>query len=87
MSTIVRTEYVNVNGSPKVRAKCAGRQKTTNWDLSRSTDWNHGTAAGALILALGQNDSWIVGDAIESIDEGNAAHDSNDSGTKHGFQF
>ena len=44
------TTYKNINGTPKVLARGMGVQKTTNWDLSKSTDWNHGTAAGALIL-------------------------------------
>lgn len=73
--TTIRTEYKNVNGTPKVVAKGGGKQRTINWDLARGTDWNHGTAAGTLALALGL--SWHDG-----ID-----HDSNDSGTKHCFQF
>jgi hypothetical protein len=75
VSTIVRTSYVNVNGTPKVLAKGAGKQRTTAWDLSKSTDWNHGNAAGALALVLGLE--WHDG----------IGHDSNDSGTKHGFSF
>lgn len=89
---LIRTAYVNVNGTPKVVAKGMGRQKTIPWDLSKSTDWNHGTAAGALILHVqavspelqyGDN---IVTAAIRSLDAGYGKHDSNDSGTKHGFE-
>jgi hypothetical protein len=75
MQTIIRTEYRNVNGTPKVTARGAGRQKTIPFDLAVSSERNHGNAAGELALLLGL--SWS--NAIE--------HDSNDSGTKHGFAF
>ena len=72
---IIRTEYVNVNGAGKVRAKGGGKQRTVPLDLSKSSEWNHGAAAGELALVLG----WPWSDDIE--------HDSNDSGTKHGFAW
>lgn len=75
MQTIIRTEYVNVNGAGKIRAKGAGKQRTVPLDLSKSSDWNHAEAAGTLALALGL--TWHDG----------IGHDSNDSGTKHGFSF
>jgi hypothetical protein len=85
MYNIVRTEYVNVNGTPKVRAKGWGKQRTVAWDLSKSTDWNHGTAAGVLVLAAEP----FTPDRLTMYATGAVAigHDSNDSGTKHGFQF
>jgi len=75
MTNIIRTSYVNVNGTPKVIAKGGGKQRTVPMDLAKSSDWNHGTAAGTLANALG----WVWNDGIE--------HDSNDSGTKHGFAW
>ncbi len=75
MSNIIRTEYVNVNGTPKIRAKGGGVQRTTPLDLSKSTAWNHGHAAGVLATVLG----WEWHSGVEA--------DSNDSGTKFGFAF
>lgn len=74
-----RTEYVNINGTPKVRARQGGKQRTMLWDLSQSTDWNHGAAAGLLIREKfpEQIPVWLGTPGH---------HDSNDSGTKHGFE-
>ena len=71
--TVIRTQYVNVNGTPKVVAKGKGKQRTIPFDLARSSDYNHGHAAGTLAVALGLN--W----------HGGIIHDSNDAGTQHGF--
>ena len=76
MSTIIRTSYsTNDKGAGRIVAKGAGKQCTMPYDPSMSSDANHGQAAGilALVLGLGWSDS--------------IAHDSNDSGTKHGFEF
>jgi hypothetical protein len=78
---VIRTAYKNVNGTPKVLATIDGvqghkrRQRTVAWDLSKSTDWNHGNAAGVLAQAVGLG--WHEG--IE--------HDQNDDGTRHGFAW
>lgn len=71
--TIIRTEYVNVNGKGRVRAKVAGKQRTVDYDPARSNNYNHGLAAGTVAMAAGIK--WHK----------DAVHDSNDSGTKHGF--
>lgn len=85
---IVRTSYVNVNGTPKVRVRGHGRQYTHLWDPAKSTDWNHGTAAGGFFLAKGAAiTSATVEQVVAAIDAGKAHHDSNDAGTKHGFEF
>lgn len=76
MSNIIRTEYkTNAKGRGQIVAKGGGVQRTTSVDQSKSSDWNHGHAAGVLALVLG----WPWSGSVE--------HDSNDSGTKHGFQF
>lgn len=76
MSTIIRTAYsTNANGAGRIVAKGAGKQRTVSLDLSKSSEWNHGNAAGTLALTLGL--PWS--DAIE--------HDSSDDGTKHGFAW
>lgn len=76
MDTIIRTQYkTNASGRSQILAKGGGKQRTVNYDDSRSSDWNHGNAAGVLGLVLGL--TWHDG----------IGHDSNDSGTKHGFSF
>jgi hypothetical protein len=84
----ITTTYKNVNGTPKVVATAAGRQKTVNWDLSKSTDWNHGTAAGALIIAMHKRDPLTTNPPrafVRSMDNVGAEHTSNDAGTVHRF--
>lgn len=79
---IIRTSYKsNASGTGQILATVDGieghkrRQRTTAYDPAKSSDWNHGTAAGVLALAVGLD--WH--DGIE--------HDSNDAGTKHGFAW
>lgn len=77
MSTIIRTAYGThpTSGASRIVAKGAGKQRTVPFDPSKSSDWNHGNAAGTLALVLGL--TWHDG----------IAHDCNDAGTKHGFEF
>jgi hypothetical protein len=76
MQTIIRTSYqTNASGRSQILAKGGGKQRTVNYDDSKSSDWNHGNAAGTLALVLGL--SW----------DDRIGHDSNESGTKHGFSF
>lgn len=77
METVIRTAYTThpTTGASRIVAKGAGKQRTVPFDPSVSSDRNHGLAAGVLALALGL--SW----------SDDIAHDSNDSGTKHGFGF
>jgi hypothetical protein len=72
---VIRTAYKFVNGGCKIVAKCSGKQRTITFDTTRSSDHNHGTAAGTLALALGLE--WHPG--IE--------HDSSDDGTQHSFTW
>lgn len=73
---IIRTAATsNASGRSQIVAKGGGKQRTVSVDLSKSSDWNHGNAAGTLALALGLKWSDSIG------------HDSNDSGTKHGFSW
>lgn len=73
---VIRTSYKsNANGTGQIVAKCGGKQRTVNLDLSKSNDWNHGNAAGTLALVLG-----LPADV-------DIEHDSNDSGTGHGFAW
>ncbi len=58
MSFKVTTKLTsNANGRSQVVAKGNGKQLTHNVDGSKSNDWNHGTAAGALLLKLGYTDN------------------------------
>jgi len=82
---IVRTSYTNKNGTPKVIARGAGKQRTVAWDLSKSTDWNHGNAAGTLLdVLLSPLDRAKV---VHPSGMQRLGHDQNDSGTLHGFSI
>lgn len=73
---IIRTAYkTNPNGRGQIVAKGNGKQRTVSFDPSKSSDWNHGAAAGELALVLDL--PWHEG--IE--------HDMSDDGTKHGFAW
>jgi len=77
---VIRTSYsTNAKGAGQILATVATskgrRQRTVPFDQSRSSDWNHGNAAGTLALAVDL--PWH--DGIE--------HDSNEAGTKHGFAW
>lgn len=74
MFNVITTRTSAPSGAGRVIAKGRGKQRTHKWDLSKSADWNHGTAAGTLLLALGHDDSdWPI------------THDSDDSGNRHVF--
>lgn len=89
---ITTTRKSTPAGRPQIVARgIGGKQKTTDWDLSKSTNWNHGTAAANLIIHV-QNTSPELqyGDnlpfyARNSLDAGYGSHDSNDAGTVHKF--
>ncbi|HWV45305.1 MAG TPA: hypothetical protein VN039_04630 [Nitrospira sp.] len=72
MRTIIRTSD---NGNGKILAKGGGKQRTIASDPAKSNNWNHAIAAGTLASVLGL--TWHPG----------IGHDSNESGTKHGFEF
>lgn len=89
----IRTAY---KASPNsnvgtIVASGMGRQKSTRFDQSKSSDANHGIAAANLIihtqavspeLQYGDN---IISSAVRSLDAGASTHKSNDSGTVHIF--
>jgi hypothetical protein len=81
----IRTQFKsNAHGAGQIVATSGGRQKTTNTDLSKSSDWNHGTAAGALLLAIPAHpfNTALVVKGFDAL-----SHDSNDSGTVHTFSL
>lgn len=89
----IRTAYAPVANSNvgKIVATGTGRQKSTRFDQSKSSEENHGIAAANLIihtqrvspeLQYGDN---IVSNAVRSLDAGYGSHESNDSGTVHIF--
>lgn len=67
-------------------AKSEGRQKSTRFDQSKSTDANHGIAAANLILHMHKANhlqgSEVKGLAIRSE---TGTHTTNDAGTVHKF--
>jgi hypothetical protein len=73
---IIRTSYhTDAKGAGRITAKGGGKQRTIAYDLNRSNAYNHGAAAGTLGYVLGVK---MHPDVL---------HDSNESGTKHGFFF
>lgn len=79
---ITTTLVHNDKGTTKIVAKAAGKQRTINYDHGVSHDYNHGTAAAAL-LTSGKFDGLLLSLTDEMLDK--AVHDSNDSGTVHVF--
>lgn len=76
------TRYTsNASGRSQVIAKGGGKQRTISVNLAESVDQNHVAAAAALIERLSKEDSWITGDAIQAIDEGNATREIRDDGS------
>lgn len=83
MHTVIRTAYTThpTTGASRIVAKGGGKQRTVPFDPSKSSDWNHGNAAAEVARLL------FVGDTARHIAADLCAHDSNDAGTKHGFEF
>lgn len=52
MFSITVTKSSNANGAGVLVAKGAGKQRTTKYDHSKSTDANFGAAAGTLLDVL-----------------------------------
>lgn len=78
MARTVTTDYkTNAAGRSQVVAKSGGKQLTHNVDQSKSSAWNHGTAAGALLF-----EKWNFGPLDVNLP---MTHDSNESGTRHTF--
>lgn len=77
MNVIIRTTYNThpASGASRITAKGGGKQRTIQFDPAKSSDRNHGEAAGTLALALGL--AWH--DGIE--------HDQSDDGVRHCFRF
>lgn len=71
----IRTKYkTNANGREQILATGGGKQRTVSYDHAKSSDWNHGHAAGTLALALGVEDH----DGI--------FHNMSDDGVTHVFE-
>lgn len=64
-------------GATRYVAKGQGKQATVKPDLSKSNDWNHGNAAGTLLLKLGTR--------VLDLPVGSLTHDQSDDGTVHTF--
>lgn len=84
--SITTTKFNNDSGAPKVKATAGKRQKTVSYDLSRSSDWNHGNAAGALLLAMDEKDGTTLGNEfVIGLHQGTVQHDISEGGGKHRF--
>jgi hypothetical protein len=77
MTTTITTQYrTDPSGKGKVTAKADGKQRTVSYDPSRSVDYNHGAAAGALLrVFVGQVgeqfvDELLSGTRQEVLDNG-----------------
>lgn len=89
---ITTTRKSNDKGASQIVARgIGGKQKTTAWDLSKSTDANHGIAAANLIIHVQHTEAHLqYGDnlpanVVRSLDAGYGTHTSNDAGTVHKF--
>lgn len=85
----ITTKYTTTaNGAGRIVAKANGRQLTSAYDQSKSANWNHGTAAGALILEKGSDIMSVatVSDIVARLDAGKVTHMGFDDGT-HRFVF
>lgn len=89
----IRTAYKSSPNSNvgTIVATGAGKQKSTRFDQSRSSDANHGIAAANLIihvqrtspeLQYGDN---VPANVVRSLDAGFGTHESNEAGTVHVF--
>lgn len=54
-------------------------QRTVRWDHAHTPEWNHGNAAGTLLLVDSDDPILLAGEAWQ--------HDSNDQGNIHTFSF
>lgn len=54
---ITTTYTSNASGRSQVLAKGGGKQRTVSVDPSKSSDWNHGNAAGTLARVLFQGEA------------------------------
>lgn len=52
MITVTASHVSNPSGRSQILAKAAGRQRTINYDHSRSMDANYGAAVGRLLDVL-----------------------------------
>jgi hypothetical protein len=86
---ITTTYKTNDNGRSQIVAKANGKQRTVSFDPSKSSDWNHGNAAGVLILALDAKNEFPFNrradGLVRSIDHNEVTHTANDGGTVHRF--
>ena len=88
MKLSITTKKTNslTSGAPKILATAGKRQKTVNYDLSKSSDWNHGQAAGALLLSVDEkDDSNLSSQFVVGLHEGTVDHQVSDGGGKHSF--
>lgn len=79
--TVTTTLTHNHNGTPKIVAKCNGKQKTTNYDHGKSHDRNHGEAAGNLLIS-GKFDGLLI--SLNESDLDRMTH-TTENGAKHVF--
>lgn len=82
----ITTAYkTNAKGTGQIVAKLAGMQRTVTYDHAHTAEWNHGTAAGTVVLAMCAVTDQTASSCVSSMDKYGAVHDANDSGTRHTF--
>lgn len=86
-SLVINTKKFNApSGAPKVIATSGKRQKTVSYDLAQSSDWNHGQAAGALLLSVDEKDGTsLANEFVVGLHEGTVTHEVLGGGGKHKF--
>lgn len=89
MTLNVTTRYkTNASGAGKIEARSGDLRRVLPYDHALSPDANHGSAAGTLLLALGERlGDDLIPSVVTMLDTGNVAHDSDDNGGVHRFAF
>lgn len=79
------TRTSTASGAGRVLATCNGKRLTSKWDLSKSADWNHGNAAGALLADTGKFDGVLISLTADNLD--NVEHTASEDGQAHLFRI
>lgn len=83
----VTTRKINkASGAPAIVARSGDTRKTTNYDLSKSSDYNHGAAVAALVKHMDAKDGEQRALRVtRDLALGKIKHTSSEGGGTHKF--
>jgi hypothetical protein len=86
MITVTTKKDSNGSGAGIIIARSGKTQKTTRYNHAKSSDWNHGEAAGALLLALDAKagTSHAI-EFVKGLHTGAVKHETSEGGGTHRF--